>query len=327
MMYLELFGGLIYLLLAGDLLVRGSVALAKRAEIPAFLVGLTIVAFGTSAPELFVSMGAAFQGQSGIAVGNVVGSNIANVLLVLGVPALISTTLCDQESLGRDTVCVLLGTVLFVLFCFLGPLGRPQGAILFGLLLCLLWRSVRAARRGEGREPTEEELERGLGLPTSRRMIALFIALGLLGLPVGADLLVEGAVELATLLGVSSAVVGVSIVAIGTSLPELATTVVAALQRHSDIALGNVLGSNLFNVLAIMGLTALVAPAPIPIPPEFLRFDLLVMLAVTLALGWFAWRRSALGRTWGLAMLAAYALYLGVVFQLPVDGAIGLAGH
>ncbi len=314
MMFLELFGGLVYLLLAGDLLVRGSVALARRAGIPPMIVGLTIVAFGTSAPELFISVGAVFKGHADLALGNVVGSNIANVLLVLGVPALIYPTLCNQESLGRDAALVVAISLLFTALCFGGPLGRLQGGLLLLLLVPVL---VRQARQSNGRglqEEAEEELQRVLGLPARGHMIALFLGLGMLGLPLGANLLIEGAVAVAEYAGVPSSVVGLSVVAIGTSLPELATTVVAALHRHADLALGNVLGSNLFNILAIMGVAAVVSPAPIAVPPDILRFDIFVMLAAAFTLGYFAWVKGSIDRPSGAGLLAGYAAYITVLF-------------
>ncbi|MEN8182029.1 MAG: calcium/sodium antiporter [Myxococcota bacterium] len=316
MMYLELFGGLTYLLLGGDLLVRGAVALARRAGISPLVVGLTVVAFGTSAPELCISLGAVFSGHPDISIGNVVGSNIANVLLVLGVPALIYPTVCDQESLGRNTALVVAASLLFVSFCFLGPLGRIQGAVMFTMLVLVLWRAARTARESDEGEH-DAEFEGLLGLPESRALISLFVVLGIVLLPLGADLMLDGAVQLATRFGVPSAVIGLSVVALGTSLPELATTVVAAFQRHSDLALGNVIGSNLFNLLAIMGLAAMLSPAPIAVPPGFLRFDLLVMLAATGVLFFFAWRGRSIGRAFGLVLLTAYALYLGALFSTP----------
>jgi cation:H+ antiporter len=313
-MYLELFGGLVYLLLAGDLLVRGAVALARRAGIPPMIVGLTIVAFGTSAPELFISLGAVFKGHGDLALGNVVGSNIANVLLVLGLPALIYPTLCNQDSLGRDATLMVAISLLFTALCFGGPLGRTQGVVLLLLLIPILARQTRQPDGGGLQEEAEAELQRVLGLPGSGRMIALFLVLGMLGLPLGANLMVEGAVAVAELAGVPNSVIGLSVVAIGTSLPELATTVVAALHRHADLALGNVLGSNLFNLLAIMGVAAVVSPAPIAVPPEFLRFDLLVMLAAAFTFGYFAWTRGSISRASGAMLLAGYAAYIAVLF-------------
>jgi cation:H+ antiporter len=325
----ELFGGLIYLLLAGDLLVRGSVAMSKRAGIPPIVAGLTIVAFGTSAPELFISIGSAMKGVPEVAIGNVVGSNIANVLLVLGLPALFYPTLCDREALGPDCLMLLAGSLLFVVLCFLGPIGFAQGAVLFAMILVVLVRSARhTSGDPEAEEAAAEELERGLGLPTQRRMIALFLLLGLVGLPLGAHLMVEGGVQLASRLGVSNAVIGLSVIALGTSLPELATTLLAALHRHSDVALGNILGSNLFNILAVMGLTAMVAPAPIPVPPSFLSFDLLVMMAAAVVLAYLASVKGYIGRRSGLVLLASYALYMVILFSFPeTGGAPPMAGR
>jgi K+-dependent Na+/Ca+ exchanger-like protein len=315
-MFLELFGGLVYLLLAGDLLVRGAVALAEKARVPPMVVGLTIVAFGTSAPELCVSVGAALTGHAGIAIGNVVGSNIANVLLVLGLPAVIFPTLCNQRTVTRHCTIVVLASVLFAIFCLLGPLGRIQGAVMLVLMGGVLLFSAREARGAPGGEEAAEELERVLGLPHRKRMIALFLALGVVGLPLGADLVVEGAVEIAHTLGISEAVIGLSVIAIGTSLPELATTLVAAFHRHADVAVGTVLGSNVFNILAIMGTTAFVSPAPLAVPPSVLRFDLIVMVATALILLHFA-RTGRIGRGWGAALVTVYALYLVLLFRPP----------
>jgi cation:H+ antiporter len=317
-MYLELFGGLIYLVLAGDLLVRGAVALSKKARISPMVVGLTVVAFGTSAPELFISLGAAFKGHPNIAIGNVVGSNIANVLLVLGLPALIYPVLCNQESLGRDTALMIAASLLFTVFCFSGSLGPIEGVVMFAFMIVIVARAIGTASRGSKAEvEAEEELERVLGLPGRKRMIILFLVLGVIGLPLGANLMVDGAVEIARSLGVSDAVIGLSLVALGTSLPELGTTVVAAFHRHSDVALGNVLGSNLFNILAIMGITAVVAPTPIPVPSSFLSFDLLVMMAAATALAYFAWTKGPIGRRAGAALLASYTLYIATLFDVP----------
>jgi cation:H+ antiporter len=315
MMVLELLGGLVYLLLAGDLLVRGSVALARRAEIPPVVVGLTLVAFGTSAPELFVSVAAVTTAHPGIAVGNVVGSNIANVLLVLGLPALIAPTACSRESVGAEVVWMLGASLLFVALCLMGPIGRIHGLLLVTLLVLMLLRVLQRTRGDVRAEAeAEEELQRVLGLPTRRRMIALFLVLGGAGLPLGAWLLVDGAVAVARTLGVSEAAIGVTVVALGTSLPELATTLVAAWKRHGDVAIGNVLGSNLFNILAIMGTAAVVAPQPIPIPDGFVGFDLLVMLGAACWLAWLAWKRGIIGRVAGGALMACYLGYLTAVF-------------
>ena len=316
-MCLEILGGLVYLLLAGDLLVRGSVALARRAEIPPVVVGLTVVAFGTSAPELFVSLQAVYQGHSGISIGNVVGSNIANALLVLGVPALFTPTGPTRDSTSTDVAWMLLASGVFAGLCFLGPLGPGQGVLLLALLALVLANSLWRARGTPGGGQGEEELRQLLGLPRRRRMIGLFLVLGALGLPLGAYLMVDGAVQLAETLGVSDAVIGLSVVALGTSLPELATTLVAAMRGQADVALGNVLGSNLFNLLAIMGVVGVLAPEPIPVPPAFLSFDLLVMLGASGLLAVLAWRGGAVSRATGALLSIGYLAYMVALFLQP----------
>ncbi len=314
-MVLQLLGGLTYLLVAGDLLVRGAVALAKRAGIPPLVVGLTIVGFGTSAPELFVSVGSVLRGHSDVAIGNVVGSNIANVLLVLGLPALIYPTICNRKALRIDCLIVVTASAAFWWLCLQGPLGFAEGALLFCAIVPILWRSARSGSTAEIAVEAEHELERVLGLPRKMSMILLFVAIGVAGLPLGAHLLVDGAVQLAAAFQISSAVVGLTVIAIGTSLPELATTLVAALHRSSDVALGNVVGSNLFNLLAIMGIAAMAAPAGVAIPPSFLSFDLLVMFASALLLAYFALLRGSIGRLSGAGLLAAYLAYLTLLVQ------------
>lgn len=313
MLLLELFGGFIYLLMAGDLLVRGAVALAKQFHIPPMLVGLTVVAFGTSAPELCVSVGAAFQGAPGIAMGNVVGSNIANALLVLGAPAVILPIACSQSSVRRDGLIMLAVSALFVALCLTGEVTRTGGALLLlGLLAYMAYSLWEAAR-----SPTEAqaEIEWVLGLPRRARTAFFFIAIGLIWLPVGADLLIDAAVEIAAGLGVSDAVVGLTVVALGTSLPELATVVVAAAKGHTDLAVGNVLGSNILNILAIMGVAGVVSPRAIAVPPGFVAFDLPVLAAAALLLAWFTWRRAAIRRPVGALMTMGYVAYVALLYS------------
>jgi cation:H+ antiporter len=307
---LQLCGGLVWLLLAGDLLVRGALALAKRAAVSPLVVGLTVVALGTSAPELVVCLDAALKGHPGIALGNVVGSNIANVLLVLGVPALLAPTHCDHDSLPHHAAEMLAVSAFFVALCFLGPLSWVHGSLLLGLLALGLAREVRKHAYGLA-AGAEEEFERVLGLPTQRRMIAFFLVVGIVGLPLGAELAVDGAVGIAQIAGVSDEAIGLTVIALGTSLPELGTTVVAAIQRHSDVAVGNVIGGNLLNILAIMGLTCVLVP--VDVGPGFLRFDLWVMLGTALLLTRFAWRRRAIARGAGAVFLVLYAAYVWAV--------------
>ena len=312
--------GLVILLLAGDALVKGAVNLALRLGVPALLVSLTIVAFGTSAPELLIAISAILDGAPGLAIGNVVGSNIANVLLVLGVPALIAgldTSHCDTR---RNYVFMLIGTLLFMALCFVGPLTHWHGFLLLGLLAYVLvdtWRTAKAQRArpadaasGPAAEETPEDLE-GADPSISGWKICVFLLLGMIGLPLGADLLVDNAVEIATRLNVPETVIGLTLVAIGTSLPELATTVSATLRRQADVALGNVIGSNMFNLLAIIGISVQVGP--IPVDPAILSFDLWAMLATTLLLAPFVFTKIQMGKRVGIGLTALYAAYLFVL--------------
>ena len=310
--FLKLFGGFVYLLMGGELLVRGALGLSKRSKIPPVIVGMTVVAMGTSAPELMVSILSALSGYPGIAVGNVVGSNIANVLLVIGVPVLIYPIVCVQEGLLRQTNLMIAVSLLFIVMCFYEPINFLEGLLLVGLLISFLI----AATRGVGLialEDAEEEMDQGLGLPSYLSTIGLFIVLGVIALPLGANLVVEGGVGLAGSWGVSEAVIGLSIIALGTSLPELSTTVIAALRKSSDVAIGNVVGSNLFNILAILGITALLTD--IPVDPEFLRFDLWFMFAVSVFLWLFVLLRATINRVWGLVFLAGYVGYLVMIYH------------
>ena len=302
--------GLVILLLAGDVLVRGAVNLSLRLGIPALIVSLTVVAFGTSAPELLISVQAVLEGVPGLALGNVVGSNTANVLLVLGIPAIISCLDPPEADTRKSYLVMMAGSLLFVALAATGVLGWWQGAVLLlamGLILADQFREAYAhANDGE-----EEELEEAEdGMPWWK--IGLYLVLGLVGLPVGADLLVDNATLIAREFGVTETVIGLTLVALGTSLPELATTVMAAIRRHSEVAIGNVIGSNLFNLLAIMGVTALVGP--VPVAANFFAFDFWVMLAASAMLAPFVFARLRMGRLLGFGLTALYVLYVICVF-------------
>jgi cation:H+ antiporter len=301
--------GLVVLLLAGDTLVRAAVALSRRLGIPSLIVGLTVVAFGTSAPELLISIQAALEGVPGIAVGNVVGSNIANILLVLGIPALISAIHPSASDVHRSYLQMLGASVVLIVLCFLGPLHFWHAAVLLSLFALLLFDMVRSARNGTG--DVLDEIESLTG-PMPGWQVAAGLGLGILGLPLGAQLLIDGAVGISRAWGISEEVIGLTMVAVGTSLPELATTVMAAIRREADVALGNVIGSNLFNILSILGIASLFGP--IPIDAAFLSRDLWVMLACALLLLPFVYRGWAIGRAWGGAFLAAYGLYTWSLF-------------
>jgi cation:H+ antiporter len=310
---IKLFGGLTYLLMAGDLLVRGALALARKARIPPMIVGMTVVAFGTSAPELFVSVSAALQGMPGIALGNVVGSNIANVLLVIGLPVLIYAMDCDQPSASRDGSLMLGVSVLFAVLCAVGPLGLAQGALLLVGLAAYLVLALRSGQLDV--DELDTKVVRVLGLPSQKRMIALFFVLGLAGLQLGAKLTIDGVVAIAERAAVPESVVALTAVAFGTSLPELATTLMAAFQRQSDVALGNVLGSNVFNLLAILGVTIFASQEPIAVPASILHFDVPVMLSSAFLLAVFTWTGRPIGGRVGALLLIGYVVYIATLFQ------------
>ncbi len=310
--FLKLFGGFVYLLMGGDLLVRGALGLARESKIPPMIVGLTVVAMGTSAPELMVSSFSALSGYPGIAIGNVVGSNIANVLLVIGIPVLIHPISCAQDGLGKQTSLMIAVSLLFIILCFVEPINFWMGLMLVFILICFLVATTRGAAVMPGLEDAEEELERVLGMPGTRTNITLFIVLGIVALPLGADLVVEGAAGLASSWGVSEAVIGLSLIALATSLPELSTTVVAAFHRSSDVAIGNVVGSNLFNILAILGITAMLVP--IPVDPAFRQFDLWVMFAASILLWIYVLAKATIGRVSGVLFLAGYIAYIVAIY-------------
>jgi cation:H+ antiporter len=306
--------GLVILLLAGDALVRGAVNLSLRLGVPALIVSLTIVAFGTSAPELLIAIKAVQENAPGIALGNVVGSNTANVLLVLGIPALLATLHTSECNTRRNYVFMLLATLLFIGLAFCGTFTLFSGVILLGALSLVLinaFRQARAHRRACGDACEEEEELEGLeeadpDMPYWK--VSIYLILGLIGLPMGAHLLVDNATVIARTYGVSETVIGLTLVAVGTSLPELATTVMAALRRQADVALGNVIGSNMFNLLAIVGIATLFGD--ISVDPEFLEFDLWVMLGATLLLVPFVFFKRDITKIWGVILTVLYFTYV-----------------
>ncbi|MFD1509487.1 calcium/sodium antiporter [Lacimonas salitolerans] len=310
MLYIELAAGLILLLLGGDLLVRGAVSLAQRLGLSPLLIGLTIVGFGTSAPEMLTSVQAALAGAPGIAVGNVVGSNIANILLILGLAALLSPIVVARDTFLRDGTVLALSTIGVALLALGGTLTPLIGAGLLAALAAYLVFAWRADR-------TAPAIESDLATPQWPRAAPLAVAVTLGGLVLtvlGASLLVSSAVELARGWQVSDSLIGLTVVAVGTSLPELATSVVAALRRQGAVAFGNVIGSNIFNLLGILGVTALVRT--VPIPPEILTRDIWVMLGATALLVVVAVTGWRVTRTEGAVLMLLYAAYIGAMALL-----------
>ena len=299
--YAYLLAGLVGLFFGGEALVRGSVGIARRMAIPPLLIGLTVVGFGTSTPELLVSVDAAWRGVPDIALGNIVGSNIANILLIIGLSALVWPIKVMGATLRRDTAVMMAAALVLVPIFAMAQMGRPVGLVLVaGLVAYLVWAY---------RQPGEMEAEEvSVPAPASALVSTLWVIGGLVALMVGARFLVDGAVSIARGYGISEAFIGLTIVAVGTSLPELATSLIAALRRQSEIAIGNIVGSNIFNVLGILGVTALITP--IPVASRFLTFDLPVMIAVSLVLTALLLTRPVIGRGIGVAMLVGYVAYV-----------------
>jgi cation:H+ antiporter len=310
MIYLLIPIGFVLLFLGGDALVRGAVGLAGRFGVSPMMIGATVVAYGTTAPELFVSLDAAFKGAPGIAIGNVVGSNICNFLLILGASSLIWPISLVRAASLYFTALILVGaTGVFLIVAWDGHIDRWQGVIMVGLLVTLTVYNLRVERRRPASEDiyTEEAREFAGKAPRTVPKALLVIAMGLVGVVFGADFLVRGAVAMARDAGVSEEVVGLTVVAVGTSLPELATALVAAWRKHSDVALGTVFGANIYNILGIMGLVA--AVTPVPVPAQMLRFDLWFLLGITVVLvGWLR-LLPRIGRLSGVVFLSIYIFY------------------
>jgi len=292
-------GGFVALLIGGESLVKGAVATAQRLRIPPMVIGLTLVGFGTSTPELLTSIQAALDGAPGIAVGNVVGSNIANILLIVGVSALIAPIAVGKRGFRQDMGFMIGATILFMAIAATGQLGRTSAlALLFGLTLFL----ILSLRRTDADAPEIDTPN--LSVPIA----LLYFAGGLLITLLGARFLVKGAIGLAEDMGVSQAVIGLTIVAVGTSLPELVTSVLAARRGHSDVALGNIVGSNIFNIFGILGATAMVKP--IPIPAEIVAYDNWIMLGASLVLIGACVTHWRISRREGAVMLGLYGAYI-----------------
>ncbi len=302
--YLILIGGLLGLFLGGDWLVKGASGLALRFGVAPMIVGAVVVGFGTSTPELLVSLNAALGGQPGIAIGNVIGSNIANILLVLGMAALIGPLVLTFAEFRKDLLW-MAGAVLILPYAFWsGEVSLVEGLVLVGALAVYLVISLKGSR-GE-----VEDIDAPANLWAS---IGLTL-LGLAAVVIGAHFLVQSASIIARDFGISEAMIGLSIVAVGTSLPELATTVMATIRGERDIALGNIVGSNIFNILAILGITAVVTP--VPVDGRFMAVDTPVVIAVTLALLALVYFVGRMNRLVGGAMLAAYVAYIALTGAL-----------
>lgn len=305
-LYLAL--GLVLLYFGAEGLVRGSSSLALRLGLSPLLIGLTVVAFGTSSPEMVVSIKAALAGQGAISVGNVVGSNICNIGLILGLSALITPIAISSQIIRIDTPAMIAVTALAVLVLADGSISRVEGAVLFAFLVLYILFSIRLARKAKN-DAMAAEFDQEVQ-PSRRGMWfdLLMVVGGLVILVLGARLLVDGAVQIARAFGWSEALIGLTIVAVGTSLPELATSLLAALKKESDIAVGNIIGSNIFNVLGILGVAAMMEPLD---AAGISGIDLAVMMAFALILWPFAYRQRRICRWEAVVFLLGYAAYVG----------------
>jgi cation:H+ antiporter len=320
---LPLFGGLVLLVVGGELLVRGAVQVATRFGVSPLVIGLTLVGFGTSTPELVTSLQAALGGSPGIAYGNIVGSNIANILLILGASAILTPILVASSALKRDSAVMVAAALVFAATAAIMPLGPLVGIIFVAALGFYIFMAFRQERQStadhgavydktvaaQAADPALVPVES----PQGSVILPVILAIAGLALVVlGGYLLVGGAVALARSFGISETVIGLTIVAVGTSMPELVTSIMAAIRKQTDVAFGNIVGSNIYNILGIGGITAAIAPSEVPL--EIVRFDNLVMIAASLLLVLFAYTGRRISRWEGGVLLALYAGYVAWIW-------------
>ena len=309
---IKLLAGFILLFLGGDWLVDGGVALARKFRISPLVIGMTIVAFGTSAPELLVSMTSAIKGSAGIAMGNVLGSNIANIGLILGLTAILCPIPTENRKVTVNGLVMIAASLLLLVFSLKGGITRMEGIILFAGIILFTVTSIRKGRAGLSSEDSESDVhEKKMSIGLAILLIILSCAM----LAFGADFMVDGATVLAKAIGVSDKVIGLTVVALGTSLPELAASVAAALKKEMDISIGNIIGSNIFNIFCVLGVSGSIRPIPFEYAPY--KADFIIMLSFSAALLLFIqpWKaQGRLGRVSGLLLFAAYAVYAWSLF-------------
>jgi len=306
--------GLAVLVIGGEFLVKGAVGIARNLEISPLVIGMTVVSFGTSAPELLVSLQAAAEGSPEIAVGNVIGSNIANLALVLGVTVLIFPIIVERQTKVIDWPVMMLATILFYIFLFDGIMDRWEGLVLFCFLVTFITWLIRRSRK-ESKLKIEEQ-----GGKESTLLTIGYLILGLIGLYFGSEWFVEGAVQIAINLGMSKSVIGVTIVAFGTSAPELVTSCVAAYRKQSDISIGTLIGSNIFNIMAVIGLTSVVRPIDLNgvDASQFLNFDMYWVAGIALALLPMMYFGVKFGRLKGVVLLISYIVYISIIVSANI---------
>jgi len=307
----QLIGGFVLLFFGGDWLVNGGVALARRFRISPLVIGMTIVAFGTSAPELLVSLISAIKGSAGIAVGNVVGSNIANIGLILGLTALICPIETDNSKVIRHGSVMIAASLLLLVFAYHSGISRIEGLTLFICLILFTTISIRKGRTQKEDIQADDQDGKPMTVMAAIGLIVLACAM----LAFGADILVDGATTLASAMGVSDKVIGLTIVALGTSLPELAASVAAAIKKQMDISIGNVIGSNIFNILCVLGVSTSIKPISLEFSDYMsdfiwmMGFSVFILLFTTMRK-----KKGRLGRTAGILFLLAYAIYAWSLF-------------
>lgn len=307
-----LVAGFVLLVIGGEFLVRSSVGISFKLNISRMVIGLTVVSFATSAPELLVSVQAALAGESEISIGNVVGSNIANIGLILGVTAMISPLLIDRDFFRLNWPVMIFFSILLYLFMFTeSEITRLEGIVFIILLIGYLYYLIKRGRGAKGNVPAEvdEKLK-----DVSYFKIIIWLVIGALGLYFGSEFLVKGAVNIAEKLGVSNRIIAITMIAVGTSIPELAASVISAFKGEKALSLGNLIGSNIFNIAAVLGITATILPIPV-ISPEILSQDMVWMIAVAallLPLSFLAPRLS-LSRYKGLLLLAFYGIFIYII--------------
>ncbi len=308
--------GLGLLFVGGEGLLRGSVAIAEKLGVSTLLVSMVIVGFGTSAPELVVSTTAALKGAPNIALGNIVGSNIANVLLILGFSAVIAPVACTRREITRDALAVLVASLALVILALNGVIGRLAGLMMLAALVSYLSYAYLTERKNSKKnEAFRERIKGDIGKPAMGFAIASAFCLGgLLFLVGGAYFLVEGATALAEKLGIPNSIIGLTLVAVGTSLPELATAIVAAYRKHANVVIGNIIGSNLFNILGILGVTAMISP--IPFAGRIAEIDVWIMLVVAIVLSPVIWTGHMISRLEGGIFLTLYLVYITWIYTV-----------
>ena len=307
--------GLVLLIRGGDWTVDAAVHIANEFGLSKMFIGATIVAFGTSVPELFTSVNANIQGFPGIALGNVVGSNIANIMLVIGAAAVTYPILIRRAEIRRDLIVMLVATAILVAGMIAGIFPFWAGALMFALLVAFIFRSFC---KDEGASEFDQEVSEHEGRIASMRKALLVLLGGIVALAVGAEMLVQGAVAAGVAIGVPESVIGLTVVAFGTSLPELATCMIAAAKRHTGMIIGNVIGSNTFNILSIIGLTALIKP--LEVVDELRGFDMWFLVFITLAFSAWLWMGERVGRKTGIGLLIGYATFTAFQYRNLVFG-------